>query len=349
MSDVPQRFEHIRRSARLARLLAVVGIGLLVVVGSILLVGELAPENGFREYLPAIGVLAGVCILTALFIFLWNVVNLLLKIEGNSFRSYGVLRDVHSASDKQHEHLRIVSENVQISDAVRALTHRGRERTALRLAINEEIIRGDWEAAYSLVEQLETRHGYKNEADRLRAEVDRSRALDTQDKLHEAVEQVKSYMAAHDWDRARREMDRLIAQNPGSGEVLELPKLFGKLWKEHKARLLKEWYESVQRNEVDRGIAILKELDHYLTPNEAAALEESARGVFKAKLHNLGFQFTLAVTGQNWHEAYEIGQQITREFPNSRMAQEVRDRAHVLAKRLDEPAANSIPVAAAQE
>lgn len=349
MPDVPQRFEHIRRSARLGRFLALVGIGLLFVIGSFMLAGEFAPWDWFRDHLNAVGILAAGCILIALFIFLWNLVNLLLKIEGNSFRSYGVLRDLQAVADKQQESLKTVSDNIQISDAVRTLTHRNRERTALRLAINEEIIRGDWEAAYTLVEQLESRHGYKNEADRLRMEVDRSRALDTQDKLHEAVERVKSYMSAHDWDRARRNMDRLISQYSNNEEVRELPRHFSKLWKEHKARLLKEWDESVQRNEVDRGISILKELDHYLSPNEAAALEESARGVFRAKLHNLGVQFSLAVTGQNWQEAFEIGQQITQEFPNSRMAQEVRDRVHVLAKRKDDLAEDATPVPAAQE
>jgi hypothetical protein len=99
---------------------------------------------------------------------------------------------------------------------------------------------------------------------------------------------------------------------------------------------LKEWDQAVQRNEVDRGIAILKELDHYLTPNEAAALQESARGVFRAKLHNLGVQFSLAVSESNWAEALRVGEQIQAEFPNSRMATEVRDRIHLLAKRARE-------------
>ncbi|MFQ5411549.1 MAG: hypothetical protein ACE5EC_04605 [Phycisphaerae bacterium] len=336
MSEVPQRFEHIRRSARLGRFLAVVGIGILLVVGAYLFTDDLGPWAWFKDHLFAFGVLAGVCILIATFIFLWILVNLFLKVEGNLFRSYGILRDVQASIERQRDALEAISQNVQLSDVVRSVTHRSRERNALRLAINEEIIRGDWEAAYALVELLESRHGYRNEAARLREEVDQSRGLEGREQLQKRIDQIKASMESHDWDRARREMDRLGADHPTSAEVAELPKLFARLRNEHKRRLLKEWDETVQRNEVDRGISILKELDQYLTPNEAAALQESARGVFRAKLHNLHVQFSLAVTGQDWGEAYQAGQQIMREFPNSRMALEVKERIHLLAQRAAE-------------
>ena len=140
-------------------------------------------------------------------------------------------------------------------------------------------------------------------------------------------------MGAHDWDRARRMMDRLMSSHPENDEVKALPQAFHRAWNEHKRRLLKEWDQAVQRNDVDGGIALLKELDHYLTPNEAAALQESARGVFRTKLHNLGVQFSLAVSESNWSEALRVGRQIQDEFPNTRMASEVRERIHVLAKR----------------
>ncbi|MFQ5501771.1 MAG: hypothetical protein ACE5EQ_05645 [Phycisphaerae bacterium] len=346
---MPQRFEHIRRSARLGRFLAVVGIGSLLVVGSYLFTDELGPWAWFKDHLFAFGVLAGACILIAVFIFLWILVNLILKVEGNLFRSYGVLRDLQASIEKQRESLDSISQNAQLSDVVRSVTHRSRERNALRLAINEEIIRGDWEAAYALVELLESRHGYRNEAARLREEVDESRNREGHEQLQKRIDQTKASMESHDWDRARLQMDWLVADQPSSAEVAVLPKLFDRLRNEHKRRLLKEWDQSVQRNEVDRGIAILKELDQYLTPNEAAALQESARGVFRAKLHNLHVQFSLAVTGQDWGEAYEAGQQIIREFPNSRMAQEVKERIHLLAQRASETPNKPTTVELAQD
>lgn len=346
MSETPQRLDNLRTLARIARLLAIIGIGGGLVIGVYRLSGNPGIWPWFDSHMTAFGVLFAACFGAAVCVFLWLSVSLLLKIEGNSFRSYDVNRDMAEALEKHAVELRTVAENSQISDLVRSVTHRSRERTSIRLAINEEIIRGDWEAAYALVELLEERHGYRNEAARLRAELDASRANEADVKVHDSVEHVRALMAAHDWDRARRMMDRLMASNGENQEVKDLPQAFHRAWNEHKRRLLKEWDQTVQRNEVDRGIALLKELDHYLTPSEAAALQESARGVFREKLRNMGVQFSLAVSENNWKEALNVGRQIQEEFPNSRMASEVQDRIHVLQKRAREMEEGGATVAA---
>ena len=354
MSEAPQRFPNVRRSIRVARVLACAGIGSILVVTICLLAieSEYLAAPLARESLQmqvAVGILAtgmllaGALILAAALIFAWGAVDVALKIEANSYRMYDVLRDIHAALDEAKPQLRTIADNAQLSDTALAITHRARERTALRLAINEEIIRGDWEAAYALVEVLASRHGYQNEAARLRTEVDRSRELAQDDELSESVERARSFMQSRDWDRARRDMDRLLSKHPDITAVRELPAWFAKLRGEHKRRLLKEWDEAVQRNEIDRGIAVLRELDQYLTPNEAAALEESARGVFRAKLHNLGVRFSLAVTDHDWRSALATAQQIIDEFPNSRMAQEVKDRIPILTARADENATQTAP------
>lgn len=341
MAEAPQRFGGLRSGARLGLVAGSIAGGVLIVLGLFHAArGEAATPGMIGVAAVALGLIA-----VAAFVGLWAAVSLLLKIEANSFRSYDALRDIQARGNEDAEYLRTIAESVPLSEFARSISHRNKERTVLRLAINEEIIRGDWEAAYALVEQLEARHGYKNEATRLRAEVDRSRDLNRQHAVHDAVEHVRAHMKAHDWDRARREMDDLIARHADHPEIRDLPALFNKMRGEHKRRLLKTWDESVQRNEIDRGIAVLKELDQYLTPNEAAALEESARGVFQAKLHNLGVQFSLSVSEANWPKALEIGRQIMEEFPNSRMAQEVRDRIHILSKRAAEPVEQKVPQA----
>ena len=71
----------------------------------------------------------------------------------------------------------------------------------------------------------------------------------------------------------------------------------------------------------------------YLTPNEGLALQESASGVFRTKLHNLGVQFSLAVTEKQWDIALEAGRQIVLDFPNSKMAQEIRGKMDILRQR----------------
>lgn len=351
MSEAPQRFDHLRRSTMLAGALGVAGVAGLIVTAGYLVAGD-SGDARYLAILIGIGTISFTMFLASIFMILRGMMELALKIEATSFRTYDTLRDAHQSLVEGLERLRVVADNVQLSDTVRGLMHRDRERTALRLAINEEIIRGDLEAAYALVEQLESRHGYKNEAARLRQEVDISSRQLGNEKVHEAVEQVRAHLNSQDWDPARRLMDRLLAEHPNHPEVAELPKVFQVRRGEHKRRLLKEWDDAVRRNEVDRGIEVLKELDQYLTRNEAAALEESARGVFRTKLHNLGLQFSFAVTEHNWQEALDVGKQIVDEFPNSRMAQEVRDRLVVLNKRAageDEENSVGIPVSQGEE
>ena len=48
-------------------------------------------------------------------------------------------------------------------------------------------------------------------------------------------------------------------------------------------------------------------LEVALTPAEAQSLRDSARDVFKARLLNLGVQFSLAVQESRWRDALEVG------------------------------------------
>ncbi len=102
----------------------------------------------------------------------------------------------------------------------------------------------------------------------------------------------------------------------------------------HKKVLLSAWDESVKEQDTDRGLEILKQLDLYLTPNEALALQEAAKDIFKSKLHNLGVQFSLAVSDRNWDDALKVGQQIIEDFPNSRMSGEIREKLSVLKQNV---------------
>jgi hypothetical protein len=55
-------------------------------------------------------------------------------------------------------------------------------------------------------------------------------------------------------------------------------------------------------------------------------LQEAATEVFKNKLHNLGVRFSLAVSDKQWNEALQTGHEIIKSFPNSRMADEIRQK-----------------------
>ena len=230
--------------------------------------------------------------------------------------------------------LQQISENVLISDAAKGVVYRTRDRELMTNAIQEDITNKDWEAAYQLLEQMNERFGYSREAAEFRRLVDSERAKAIQAVIDQTRQQVDNLCATFNWSEAQTLLDGLAKQFPQHPEVLHMAEqAVSQKQAEHKKRLLASWEEAVQNGEVDRGIELLRQLDQYLTSSEAAALAESARGVFKAKLQNLGVKFSIAVTEKNWSAALEAGRQIISEFPNSRMAEEVRGKLDILTKR----------------
>src|SRR5204863_6255531 len=128
------------------------------------------------------------------------------------------------------------------------------------------------------------------------------------------------------WDDARREADRLRGVFVNNEQVNRLPQEIEARRQAHKKQLQDSWHDAVNRHDNDASIEILKKLDPYLTSAEAESMQETARNVFKEKLHNLRTQFSIAVQDHKDAEAIRIGEQIIQEFPNSRIAQEIRER-----------------------
>jgi hypothetical protein len=75
-------------------------------------------------------------------------------------------------------------------------------------------------------------------------------------------------------------------------------------------------------------------------------MQETARSVFKEKLNNMGKQFGQAVQEHRWVDAIRVGEAVIREFPNSRIAQEVRENMDSLRQRAAAPAGAAGPATA---
>lgn len=321
MPDIPLRNRSLRRFSTITATVSVV-LGLILLVGAFV-----APDSGL---VPSVGVGAILVVLSVIFHI---AVLVALKAEANINRTYHAALDLLDELRKLQPTLKTLAENTQISDAVRSITHRESEREALRQAIREEMYGGDWEAAAYLIDEMERRFGYKQEADTLREELVKVRAMTIEEKITQAVSHITKVMDDHRWERARMEIERLIKLFPRHERVLALPKELARRREAHKQELLGKWKQAVEREEVETGIQLLTELDQYLTPEEAQSLRDSARHVFKARLLNLGVQFGLAVSEHRWRDALEIGLELRQEFPNSRMAQEVSERLDTLRGR----------------
>jgi hypothetical protein len=305
----------------------------LVIVGVVCIVGGIysAAASGQVTY-GIVGVLGG--IVQILFALLLNaVVAVFLREEANVNRIHQNTLDLVEVAHRLEPLVKAIADNSRISDAARSISHREQEREALRQAIREETFSGDWEAAHYLIDQMERRFGYMQEAKGLRTELNQVRDMTIEDKIKDVLSHIDTLMNENRWDRARQESERLMKLFPRHERVLGLPGELSRRREARKQELLGKWRVCVERNEIDNGIVILTELDQYVTSEEAQALRDSARHVFKARLLNLGVQFSLAVSESRWRDALEAGLQLRQEFPNSRMAQEVAEKLDILRVR----------------
>jgi hypothetical protein len=325
MLTPPERFSKLRWLQQAACITALLGAVVLMLLG-LLGVGTSKAASGV--WLFAFGGL-----LAFLSILFMTFVPLLLKMESTLTRQLGELRDMHEAVHKHAAMLTSIAENTRISDAAKSLAHREQELDALRTSIRDDLRREKWEAALTLVDEMERRFGYKEEADRFREELDDARNEAIEKKLREAIEIVEGHFQSYDWERAAGEIDRLAHALPDNARVLALRDRMTTLKEQHKHELLLQWEEAVRRTDTDQAINVLKELDRYLSPAEAQSLQVNARHVFKEKLLQLGVAFRFAVMEKRWQDALSSGLELIREFPNARMANEVREAMDTLRQR----------------
>ncbi len=234
--------------------------------------------------------------------------------------------------------LNLISEQQLLSDRAKTIAFREKDRDALRRAIAEEIVSGDWEAAMQLANDIENVFGSKQEADQFRAQVLEKHNEAIRWQINEAMAAIDRHVRSEKWHVAFSEAHQLAARFPTNDLVRNLPQEIEGRRQAHKRQLVDSWHDAVGRKDIDGAIEILKKLDLYLTPAEATEFQETARQVFKEKINNLRTQFSLAVKEENWQESVRVGEQIMRDFPNSQMAKEVREMIDPLRQRASQPA-----------
>ena len=333
MSEDAGQFGWVERAARVVFVgtLALLIVAVLATAAMAVL-SLLEPASGSN---PVLWVLALVGELVALMwsVLLYGAVRL---VAANEFAISGTsarINRVETLLDDSSKAIKELSELAPLSDQAKSLLFRDREMEALREAIHEHLIRQDYKTAEELVDTIEARLGYRQEAGQLREEIDKSRVATLEEKIDQAILRIDELCQLQKWTRAIRESQRVLRLFPDNPKVAALPDRIKLARNQHKRELLQAYGEAVRKNDIDRGVELLQELDMYLTPQEGAALQESARGVFKARLHNLGVQFAICVADQRWTDAIAAGEGIIKEYPNSRFAQEVRQKMPLLQSR----------------
>jgi len=310
------------------------GVALAGVIGGIILiiVGFLRLENESGLWFVTAGAAIVGAAATA-----FVLMRLALKIEANTSRSYSILHDLHALTAEFQRVLAAIERNTALSETTRSVAHRAREWEALREALYDQIRKEDFEAVFRLIDVLQSHPAYKHEADRLRAET-RDECTDAfRKKAQQAVQHINGLLASHQWQQASGEIERLERLMPTEPRVKGLWDLLNRTREEFKQTLLRDWKKAVTDNNIERGLELLKELDQYLTPEEAQSAESTARELFRERLQQLGIQFQFAVNEKRWRDALAAGLQLIEEFPNSRMAGEIKDRLSPLRERAGIP------------
>jgi hypothetical protein len=232
--------------------------------------------------------------------------------------------------------LNLISEQQLISDRTKQVAYRTRDRDALRRAIHEEMTQHDWEAALVLANDMGTVFGYKGEAARLKREIEAKHQETLRKQVGESIAGIDRLIRTEKWQEALAEAHKIAQAYPNDEQAHTLPQAVEERRQGHKRQLFESFNEAIQRHDIDGGIEILRKLDPYLTPQEAEAMQETARNLFKDKLNALRTQLALAIKGEQWQQAYQLSETISRDFPNTRIAQEVRERMDELKQRVNE-------------
>jgi hypothetical protein len=234
--------------------------------------------------------------------------------------------------------LNLISEQQLLSDRGKSIAYRNKDRDALRFAIQEEIGRADYEAAWRLADEMENSFGNRQEAEHFRQLIEDKRSENVRRHIADGLMRIDKLVRAERWAAAHREAEQLAKRYGDHEQVRNLKADIDTRRQQHKVQLTESFNDAVSRNDVDGAIELLKRLDPYLSSGEAESLQETARAVLKTKLEQLRSQFAGAVHEGNWHEALRIGDAVIRDFPNTQMAKEVREHMDTLRQRAGEPA-----------
>jgi len=228
-------------------------------------------------------------------------------------------------------------QQLTLPEEARRVTDRHFARDVLRRAIEEEIAAGQYEAAMALIERLGVDHGLLQEAEAFRRRIEDVRSPARDADLQVEIQQLDELIAGKRWDVAFADAGRILRLYPESLKAQRLQERVEHARSAHKTELLRAFEASTEDGRLDDAMATLKQLDEFLTEVEAEPLRETARSIIARTRDSLGAEFRHAVQERRWANAADLGARIVEEFPNTRMAAEVREVLDGIRDRASTP------------
>lgn len=229
--------------------------------------------------------------------------------------------------------LRSINERLLLSETAKRIAYRHEDIETLRNTIRDDINKHRFDAALILVAELAQTYGQLEEAENFRDQITAARMADQETKVTAAIARLDDILSRHEFERGVREAEKIQRLFPDSERTRPLVQKVSHAKEAYKQSLEREFLAASERDDVDKAIELLKELDKYLTESEAEPFRETARGVIGKKRDNLGVQFKIAVHDKEWLRAVRVGEQIIQDFPNTKMSNEVRGMLDLLRER----------------
>jgi len=324
-NDVNETLLDMAESSRLGKQTILVGASLYVLGVVLCLTTQILPPQWFTSQ----------NVSNAVWMSLW-VAGTTSIAMGLAMIGYGVIQmalvsplsRLFSAAQEQNrqavETLKSLNDRILLSETSKRIAYRAEDLDTLRSAIKDDIKTQRFDGALALLHEMSETFGAKEEAESLLEEISKARAVEMEQKVNRAFETFEAFLVQAEWDKAASEANKIKRLYPDHLKTRDLGKRILEAKEQHKRDLERQFLQAAERDEVEKAEALLKELDKYLSPQEAEPFRETARAVFGKKKQNLGVQFKLALSDKEYAQAIRVGQQIMKEFPNSRMAEEVR-------------------------
>ena len=246
-----------------------------------------------------------------------------------------------NASSSEASKLDAILEAVQMSENAKRVLFRDRELSVLRNTVQEDIERGEFHSALVVCDQMATVFGAVEESEVLRTKVQTIIHNFHDARICEEVEKLENMLADRKWVEAYQDAARLRRLFPESPQLHGLEQRISDVRIHYRHDLEARFLEAASCENVEQAMKLLRELDGYLTPDEARKFRDTATHVITKYKDTLGARFKMAVSDRRWEEAIEFGEVITQQFPNTKMAEEVQTMLETIRVRAGEDETSS--------
>jgi len=244
-----------------------------------------------------------------------------------------IARASGSSGSSDSSKLDAIHEAMQMSENAKRILFRDRELELMRSTVQDDIVRGDFHAALVLCDQMANVFGAVEEAEQMKTNVQEIIHQHHEERIRDEMQELNVLLDHHKWVEAYQFAARLRRLYPESPLLHGLEQRIADVRTEYRHDLEDRFLGAAKEDNIEKAMVLLRELDGYLTPEEARRFRDTATSVITTYRESLGARFKMAVSDHRWQEAIDFGGELVRQFPNTKMAVEVNEMLDTIRVR----------------